>query len=75
MFDQGTTNPLSPRAGFNEQRIQVKVAVIARENRCESHHRTRNFSNENSSTSNLLKRQFNGVGMGQQSITIAGVVK
>src|SRR5262245_33334656 len=75
VFDQCPTNALSPCAWLDEKRIQLRVAVFAWKNGGEPHHRTGNLSDENASSFNLFKRQFNRVGMGQERIAISGVVE
>jgi len=54
---------------------RASITVLAWENSGEPHRRTGNFSDENPSVSNLLKRQFNGVRVSQQRITIPRVIE
>jgi hypothetical protein len=75
MFDQQAPNPTSPQGGFDKKSVELDLAVRARQHGSKARDNVIAFGNEHAARADLLERKFDGIGVGQQSVAVAGVAE
>lgn len=75
MLDQLAANTLPPKLWLYEERIQLRIPVLARKNGRKSFDRTGYLCNEDTAAFDLLKRKLNGVWVYQKNFTVARIVE
>ena len=75
VFDQLSPDAVTLNAGLDEQRVELGVAIIARQNGGEADDGAILFEDEYAACRNLFQRQVDGVRMTQQRIAIAFIAE
>lgn len=73
MINQYAADTLTPSLRLDKERVQLRVAVVARKNRGETRHRASDFCDEDTASFDLLQWQRDSVRILQQSFAVAGI--
>jgi hypothetical protein len=75
VFDQQTSDTAPSSGGLDKQGVQVRLSICSGQHSREASKQSVPLCDEHSSCFNLLNCEFDGIGMGEQSVAIASVAE